>query len=154
VRAQAGREYRTVTERVGVADLSSFGKFRVEGSGARQLLDLAVAGTVPRVGRTTLVHMLTPSGRVYAELTLTCTEEDRYIFFFYGRYLYGHHLYMITFYKAVFCIVISRMVHFFSGSFSYGSFFKRFTFIWLFFAVIFYGSSLFDYFLYNLNCSN
>ena len=74
---QAGREYRAVTERVGLADLSNFGKFKVAGRGARKLLDRAVAGTVPRVGRTSLVHMLTPSGRVYAELTLTCTEEDR-----------------------------------------------------------------------------
>ena len=74
---EQGREYDIVTKNVGVTDLSAFGKFRVSGPGSRVFLDYAVAGTVPAPGRTSLVHMLTPRGRVYAELTITCTKPDR-----------------------------------------------------------------------------
>jgi len=51
----------------------------VTGPDSRRFLDHAVAGTVPKVGRTSLVHMLTPSARVYAELTITCLEEGRFL---------------------------------------------------------------------------
>ena len=74
-----GREYEVLTSKVGVADLSTFGKFEVTGPDSRRFLDRAVAGTVPRPGRTSLVHMLTPKGRVYAELTITCPEENRLV---------------------------------------------------------------------------
>ena len=58
------REYELLTRAVGVADLSSFGKFELTGSEARRLLDLASANTVPRPGRTALCHMLTRTGTV------------------------------------------------------------------------------------------
>ena len=70
------REYRVLTEAVGVADLTPFGKFAVTGPGARRFLDRLVGGTVPRPGRTSLGHALTPTGRVYAELTVTCLAES------------------------------------------------------------------------------
>ena len=47
------REYETITEHVGIADLSSFGKFEVTGPDSRRFLDYAVAGTVPK-GRKSL----------------------------------------------------------------------------------------------------
>jgi len=72
------REYRQVTEAVAVADLTPFAKFEVRGAAARAFLDRVVAGTVPKPGRTSLVHMLTTGGKVYAELTLTCVEEGNY----------------------------------------------------------------------------
>ena len=41
------------------------------GDQARDFLDYVVSGTVPKEGRTSLAHALTPKGKVYAELTLT-----------------------------------------------------------------------------------
>ena len=46
---------------------------------SRRLLDIATANSVPMSGRTTLCHMLTTSGTVYSELTVTCLEEDRFL---------------------------------------------------------------------------
>ena len=76
---EQGREYEAATQRVALADLSSFGKFRVSGVEARQLLERAVAGRVPRPGRTALLHMLTSTGRVYAELTVTCLDNNQFL---------------------------------------------------------------------------
>ena len=58
------REYDILTQHVGIADLSSFGKFQLSGPDARTLLDVATAGTVPKEGRTVLCHMLTKTGKV------------------------------------------------------------------------------------------
>ncbi|TRY65203.1 hypothetical protein DNTS_009427 [Danionella cerebrum] len=66
-----GRECQLVMEAVGVIDLSPFGKFRVKGQDAGRLLDRLLANTLPKVGHTNISHMLTPRGRVYAELTVT-----------------------------------------------------------------------------------
>jgi len=76
---EQSREYDLITNKVGIADLSTFGKFEVTGPDSRKFLDYAVAGTVPKVGRTSLVHMLTDSAKVYAELTVTCLEENRFL---------------------------------------------------------------------------
>ena len=93
---EQGREYELLTRAVGLADLSSFGKFELTGSEARRLLDLATANTVPLAGRTALCHMLTRTGtvrggpeggvqiivrvlQVYSELTVTCLEDDRFL---------------------------------------------------------------------------
>ena len=43
-----------------------------------RFLDYAVAGTIPKPGKTSLVHLLTPKGKVYAELTVTCRTDERY----------------------------------------------------------------------------
>lgn len=76
---EQGREYDIITKKVGIADLSTFGKFEVIGPDARKFLDYAVAGTVPKPGRTSLVHMLTTRGRVYAELTVTCKDDNSFL---------------------------------------------------------------------------
>merc|ERR1719153_2184228 len=73
------REYNILTQKVGVADLSPFGKFLLTGPDARKFLDRAVAGFVPKEGRTGLGHMLTSTGKVYAELTITGMEEGEYL---------------------------------------------------------------------------
>uniref|UniRef100_A0A8C5PI84 Dimethylglycine dehydrogenase, mitochondrial n=1 Tax=Leptobrachium leishanense TaxID=445787 RepID=A0A8C5PI84_9ANUR len=65
------REYKQVMERVGVIDLTPFGKFTVKGRDAVNLLDHVFANTIPKVGFTNISHMLTPKGRVYAELTVS-----------------------------------------------------------------------------------
>lgn len=66
-----GRECTLVMERVGVIDLTPFGKFRVKGNDSHKLLDRLFANTMPKVGHTNISHMLTPTGKVYAEVTIT-----------------------------------------------------------------------------------
>uniref|UniRef100_A0AAR2KCN8 Dimethylglycine dehydrogenase, mitochondrial n=1 Tax=Pygocentrus nattereri TaxID=42514 RepID=A0AAR2KCN8_PYGNA len=66
-----GRECKLVMEKVGVIDLSPFGKFIVKGKDSHKLLDRLFANTMPKVGLTNISHMLTPRGRVYAEVTIT-----------------------------------------------------------------------------------
>jgi len=73
------REYEILTQRVGVADLSSFGKFKLTGPDAQKLLDIATAGAVPKAGKTVLSHMLTNTGKVYAELTVTCLSPEKFL---------------------------------------------------------------------------
>merc|ERR1711970_788295 len=72
------REYKLVTEAVAVADLTPFAKFELSGTESSAFLDRVVAGSVPKPGRTTLAHMLTAGGKVYAELTITCLEEGKF----------------------------------------------------------------------------
>jgi len=72
------REYKIVTEAVAVADLTPFAKFELSGPESSSFLDRIVAGSVPKPGRTTLAHMLTAGGKVYAELTITCLEEGKF----------------------------------------------------------------------------
>lgn len=109
-----GRECKLVMEKVGVIDLTPFGKFIVKGKDSHKLLDRLFANTMPKVkhehcmnisvnvqpaaavivewclvyayrlqmvilsydacfqvGMTNISHMLTPSGRVFAEVTIT-----------------------------------------------------------------------------------
>lgn len=73
------REYKVIMEKVGVVDLTPFAKLMVTGAGARAFLDRAQAGTVPKQGRTSLGHMLTPAGKVYAELTITCLGDEKFL---------------------------------------------------------------------------
>ncbi|KAG7477042.1 hypothetical protein MATL_G00089150 [Megalops atlanticus] len=66
-----GRECKLVMEKVGVIDLTPFGKFMVKGKDSVKLLDRLFANVIPKVGLTNISHMLTPTGRVYAEVTIT-----------------------------------------------------------------------------------
>ena len=73
-------EHKLVTEGVGIKDLTPFAKFYVDGSDAHVFLDRLVAGRVPsKIGRASVVHALTPEGKVYAELTLTKVSQDRFM---------------------------------------------------------------------------
>uniref|UniRef100_A0A672MI01 Dimethylglycine dehydrogenase n=1 Tax=Sinocyclocheilus grahami TaxID=75366 RepID=A0A672MI01_SINGR len=65
-----GRECKLVMEGVGVIDLSPFGKFMVKGEDSHRLLDRLFANTL---------HMLTPRGRVYAEVTVTQTAPGEFL---------------------------------------------------------------------------
>ncbi len=57
--------------------MNEFDFFNILGDQARDYLDHLVAGTVPKEGRTSLGHALTPMGKVYAELTLTCLPDNK-----------------------------------------------------------------------------
>ncbi|XP_019728556.1 dimethylglycine dehydrogenase, mitochondrial [Hippocampus comes] len=74
-----GRECKLVMEKVGVIDLSPFGKFIVKGKDSHKLLDRLFANTMPKVGQTNISHMLTPAGRVYAEVTVTQVAPGEFL---------------------------------------------------------------------------
>lgn len=73
-----GREYDLVLNKVGIIDLSPFGKFEVKGKDAAEFLNVMVANVLPKVGCTNISHMLSPRGRVYAELTVSTLSPDHY----------------------------------------------------------------------------
>ncbi|KAL2099803.1 hypothetical protein ACEWY4_004197 [Coilia grayii] len=74
-----GRECKLVMEKVGVIDLSPFGKFVVKGKDSMKLLDHLFANTMPKVGVTNISHMLTPRGKVFAEVTITQTAPGEFL---------------------------------------------------------------------------
>ena len=65
-----------MSEKVGLIDLTPFAKIKVSGVDARAYLDYLLAGTVPKMGRTTLAHALTIGGKVMAEFTITGLPEE------------------------------------------------------------------------------
>ena len=70
-------ECRAVAERVGICDLSSFAKFEVSGRDAARYLDRILANRLPRrPGGIALAHLLTESGRIEAEFTVTRIHDD------------------------------------------------------------------------------
>ncbi|MEE6458505.1 hypothetical protein FKM82_000312 [Ascaphus truei] len=73
------REYKQVMEKVGVIDLTPFGKFTVKGKDAVKLLDHLFANNIPKEGFTNISHMLTPRGRVYAELTVSQLSPGEFL---------------------------------------------------------------------------
>ncbi|GLG96783.1 uncharacterized protein GBIM_03690 [Gryllus bimaculatus] len=77
------REWQTVRNHVGIIDLSPFGKLYVRGPDSTKFLDFITANHVPKAEkeetyRICISHCLTPSGKVYAELTVTSLGSDEY----------------------------------------------------------------------------
>ena len=71
-----GDECQRVSEAVGVADLSVIAKFEVSGPDAARWLAGLGANCPPALpGRIGLLHVLTPSGGIAAEFTVTCLDE-------------------------------------------------------------------------------
>nr|XP_006819782.1 PREDICTED: dimethylglycine dehydrogenase, mitochondrial-like [Saccoglossus kowalevskii] len=73
-----GRECRMVMEKAGIIDLTPFGKFEIEGKDAMNLMDYVFANNMPKVGRTTVAHLISPKGKVYAEMTITRLAENHF----------------------------------------------------------------------------
>jgi dimethylglycine dehydrogenase len=72
-------EVGAVHERVGLLDLSGFAKYDITGPQAEAHLNRICAGRVPRkIGGLALVHLLSPNGRILAEMTLSRLAEDRF----------------------------------------------------------------------------
>ena len=67
---QVGKEVRTVRECVGLAEISSFAKYRVTGQGAAKWLDHILACKLPALGRMTLAPMLKEDGKLIGDFTL------------------------------------------------------------------------------------
>jgi 4-methylaminobutanoate oxidase (formaldehyde-forming) len=73
-------EHRAVRERVGLLDLSSFGKFLVQGRDAEAVLQRICAGDVAiEVGRIVYTPWLNERGGIEADLTITRLAEDAYL---------------------------------------------------------------------------
>ncbi|XP_070543169.1 dimethylglycine dehydrogenase, mitochondrial-like isoform X2 [Ptychodera flava] len=73
-----GRECHTVMESAGIIDLSSTGKFTVRGKDASNLMNYLCATELPQVGMSHVAYMLTPSGKIYGELTVCRLAKDHF----------------------------------------------------------------------------
>lgn len=76
---RVGAEHRAVRERVGLIDLSSFGKIEVAGPGALGVLQRVCANDVDRpVGAATYAQFLDERGGMLADVTVTRLADDRF----------------------------------------------------------------------------
>ena len=72
-------EHRAFRERVGIIDLSSFGKIAVAGPGALALLERVCDNRIDRpVGSVTHTQLLNPRGGIVADVTVTRLGEERF----------------------------------------------------------------------------
>ena len=75
-----GEEARAVRDSVGLFEFSTFAKYMVTGEGAESWLDRTFANRIPaKIGKTALMPMLSPKGRVIGDFTLTRLAEDRFL---------------------------------------------------------------------------
>ncbi len=68
--AHVAREVKTVREGVGLAEISSFAKYRVVGAGAEGWLDRMLACKLPKPGRMTLAPMLKEDGKLIGDFSV------------------------------------------------------------------------------------
>ena len=74
-----GEEHRSVREKVGIFDQSSFAKFELVGPDALAALDWLCANDVRKpVGRLTYTQMLNARGGIECDLTVARLAEDRF----------------------------------------------------------------------------
>ncbi|AHM04975.1 Sarcosine dehydrogenase [Roseibacterium elongatum DSM 19469] len=72
------REVAAVRAGVGINELQNFGKYDVQGPGARDWLDRIMAGRIPAPGRLSLSPMLSPRGRIVGDFTVSCLSETHF----------------------------------------------------------------------------
>jgi len=76
---QVGREVKAARERVALFDMTSFGKIRVRGSGAVDLLQKLAANNVDKpVGSVTYTQFLNPKGGIESDVTVTRLNADEF----------------------------------------------------------------------------
>jgi dimethylglycine dehydrogenase len=75
---QVGHEARSVRAAVGVAEISGFTRFLLEGHGAVDWFDSLTAGRIPAVGRTALAYVSDEKGRFLSEFTITRLSDDSF----------------------------------------------------------------------------
>ena len=73
------REVAAVRQHVGAVEVANFAKHEFRGEGARDFLDHILAGRVPKPGRLSLTPMLTPKGKLYGDLTVSCLASDHFL---------------------------------------------------------------------------
>ena len=72
-------EVAAVRDRVGILDLTGFAKYDIKGADAEAFLNRVCANRLPkRSGGIALVHMLSESGRIQSEMTVTRLAGDRF----------------------------------------------------------------------------
>ena len=71
-------ECAAVQERVGLLEISNYGKFEVRGEGAAPWLSELMANRVPAVGRIALSPMLNERGKLIGDFTLCRVAEDHF----------------------------------------------------------------------------
>mgnify|MGYP003670325342 FL=1 len=76
--AATAREVHAVRTACGINEVQNFGKFAVTGKGARDWLNIIMAGRIPNVGRMSLTPMLSPKGRLMGDFTVSCLAEDNF----------------------------------------------------------------------------
>jgi len=75
---QVGRETQAVRSNVGVAEISGFTRFLVQGPDAVAWFDGLTAGRIPAVGRTSLAYVSDEQGRFLSEFTMTRLTENSF----------------------------------------------------------------------------
>ncbi len=76
---QVGAEHRAVRERVGIFEMSSFGKLNVRGKGALALLQSLTDSHLDKpAGRVTYTQMLNTRGGIESDLTITRLTDDHF----------------------------------------------------------------------------
>jgi dimethylglycine dehydrogenase len=79
------KECQKVVEHAGLA-YWPFSHYRIMGAGASSFLNRLIANKLPAVGRVGLGHLLTPTGKVYSELTFVRLAEDDFYVTGYSNY--------------------------------------------------------------------
>lgn len=75
------KECEAVRQRVGIADLSAFAKFRISGAGAEAYLNAVCANRAPtKVGATCLTLLLNHKGTIEGEATIARTGTQEFYF--------------------------------------------------------------------------
>ncbi|HEX7374483.1 MAG TPA: FAD-dependent oxidoreductase [Steroidobacteraceae bacterium] len=77
--AYVAAEVEAVRNQVGAIEIANFGKHEVRGPGARDFLGRMLAGHLPPPGRVALNPMLTPRGKLYGDLTVSCVADEHYL---------------------------------------------------------------------------
>lgn len=77
--AYVAAEVHAVRTAVGMLEIANFGKHEFIGPSARDFLGRLLAGHLPAPGRVGLSPMLTPKGRLYGDLTVTCLDRDHFL---------------------------------------------------------------------------
>jgi dimethylglycine dehydrogenase len=74
-----GREIDSVTNNVGLLDMTAFAKCRVSGPGAEAFLDYLVANRLSKkIGRVALCHALNKRGGIHSEFTIRRESDDSF----------------------------------------------------------------------------
>jgi dimethylglycine dehydrogenase len=73
-----GAECRAVRNAVGINEIHNFGKYEVTGPGAEDWLNYLLANKMPQPGRMALSPLLSPSGKIIGDLTISCLAPGTY----------------------------------------------------------------------------
>ena len=74
-----GEEALAVRDSIGLFDFSTFAKYQISGSGAIAWVDRVFANRLPATGKTALMPMLSPKGRLLGDFTLTRLDNDDFL---------------------------------------------------------------------------